>query len=720
MSLTGRKLGQYKITDMLDKGGMGTVYRAYQETVDRYVAIKVLPPHPGLDDEYIQRFQLEARTIGSLQHPHILPLYDYGAEEDVLYLVMAYVDGGTLDDLIHDGPMRLSRIEELVRQISGALDYAHRKGVVHRDIKPGNILIDAEGHALLADFGIVKMLKESSNLTGTGVVGTPAYMAPEQSQGMEIDGRVDIYALGVMVYEMLTGKKPFKADTPMQLLLKHINDPVPNVLDDNDNLPGGLRTVLETALAKDPDDRYQSAVEFAEAFSQAVHNQGDSLAAVQRAYPLDKSLDDLTEHGAGGMASTQRSGEEATETGANGQTIPSAAANAPENTTAPQTIIMRDSTNPLVLLAGFGFIALVIVVVAILLLNQQNSQPAVANNPTPDESTAVAVVDDTPVETVESAVDDGPIEPAIETFGQVRYTTIDAPGDAVNLRVEGLENPGDDGTYVAWLINTDSGEVLSLGELVVDAFGDGAQVFRSEDGMMLPASYNAVGITIEADAGDTPEGDLIYSGSVPVEVMTTLREIFVESEDGLNGGSLLEGASTEARTATQHAGLAARATSVGGMRSHAEHTLNILRGEEEDYDGDGRGANPGRGVGVYFFLDTIESLLDEAVNASDSTINVEVNAELIRVCTLNTRIRAEQVEDLENEMLEADSIESVEAQAAESTELTEALQSGVDLNENGNVEPFEGECGLNQIPEFGIQFGNIELVKGGLDADATE
>src|SRR5690606_18262361 len=187
---------------------MPAVYLGYQESVDRQVAVKILPPHPGLDENFVERFQLEAKTIARLQHPHILPLYDYGTQEDIVYLVMAYADGGTLDDYVVDGPMPLPLVEKFLREIAGALDYAHRRGVIHRDIKPGNILMDGEGHALLADFGIVKLAEGGTNLTGTGVVGTPAYMAPEQAQGAPIDARADIYSLGVVVYQMLTGKQP--------------------------------------------------------------------------------------------------------------------------------------------------------------------------------------------------------------------------------------------------------------------------------------------------------------------------------------------------------------------------------------------------------------------------------------------------------------------------------------------------------------------------------
>src|SRR5690606_9923554 len=238
-SLIGQKLGnRYKIVELLGKGGMATVYKAYQEEIDRFVAIKVLPPHPGHDSEFAERFRLEARTIARLQHPHILPGYDYGTEGDIVYLAVAYVEGGSLSDRIDRGPMPLRTVETYLREIASALDYAHRQGVVHRDIKPDNILINSEGYTLLGDFGIVKLLSGESKLTATGgLVGTPAYMAPEQAQGGEIGPATDIYSLGVVAYEMITGRQPYTADTPLQVMMKHVTEPVPRITAIKDDLP---------------------------------------------------------------------------------------------------------------------------------------------------------------------------------------------------------------------------------------------------------------------------------------------------------------------------------------------------------------------------------------------------------------------------------------------------------------------------------------------------
>jgi serine/threonine protein kinase len=714
-TMIGRTLGNYKIVELLGHGGMATVYTGYQETVDRRVAIKVLPPHPGLDAQFIERFQLEARTIAHLQHPHILPLYDYGTQDEIMYLVMAYIDGGTLEDRLRQGrPIPLKEVEQMLRQVAGALDYAHRQGIVHRDIKPANILIDGEGHALLADFGIAKLVEGGSQLTGTGVVGTPAFMSPEQAQGAKVDSRADIYSLGVVVYQMITGQQPFSADTPMQVMLQVINQPVPDVLSVADGLPEGLSHVMKRVLAKDPNDRYQTAAEFAEAFSQAIHATSDSLAAARAATPIESRTEKLP-----------TADEPTTEA----YTQPQVMTSTPPGTqpgldTGPQTVIINQM-NPLVLLGGVGIIAVALVVVVLLVTGNFNfgdraddPEPTVPAVVVPDdededgEDTTVDEVDDEDTEAVAQVP-----EPAAARHGRLTYSTNNEVGDALSLRVEGLGRPGADSVYVAWLINTDDGSTLNLGTLVVDAQGDGALSFTDADARTLPALFNAVGVSREERGftGEEPVGEIVYSGSVPIEVSQVLYEIFVTSEDGLNDGSLLDGAITEATFAAQHAGLASGSTNIGGIQLHTEHAINILRGETVDYNGNGRGENPGRGVGVYAFLDKIESLLTEATSAPGATIEIQTNAEFIRVCLENTRVRADQVVELGMTFFEADDFEAILDDAAESSEIAEQIRTGYDLNQNGIIEPFEGECGLDQIEEFGVLFGSKGIVAGELE-----
>jgi hypothetical protein len=257
MGLTGQTLGQYRIMEKIGRGGMADVYKAFQPRLERYVAVKVLPASLARTPGFAARFQREARAIARLNHPNILPVYDSGQEGDLSYIVMRYVEGGTLQAMLGE-PLPLDRVVEMITQVGGALGYAHQEGIIHRDVKPSNVLMDKGEWALLSDFGLAKMVESSVKLTETGAgVGTPAYIAPELGKGEPADGRSDIYSLGIVLYEMLTGRVPFEAKTPMAVVLEHISTPLPVPRSINPDIPDAVEQVLLKALAKDPADRFQ-------------------------------------------------------------------------------------------------------------------------------------------------------------------------------------------------------------------------------------------------------------------------------------------------------------------------------------------------------------------------------------------------------------------------------------------------------------------------------
>jgi serine/threonine protein kinase len=269
----GQMLGPYRIINQVGKGGMATVYKAYQPSIDRYVAIKVLPSQLAESREFATRFQQEARIIAKLEHPHILPVFDYGESDGVAYFVMRYMDAGTLKEKMIEGrPLPLNDIDRLFTQLAEALSYAHTHGIVHRDLKPANVLIDAHGNVFLTDFGIAKLLESASpRLTQTdAIMGTPAYISPEQAQGQTVDQRSDIYSLGIILYEMVTGSVPFTAETPLAVLFKHISDPLPPPSLIKPDVPPGIEKVILKALAKDPRDRFATAAEFVAAWKRAL------------------------------------------------------------------------------------------------------------------------------------------------------------------------------------------------------------------------------------------------------------------------------------------------------------------------------------------------------------------------------------------------------------------------------------------------------------------
>lgn len=259
---------------------MATVYRAYDPSFDREVAVKVLPREMVHNLVFRVRFKRELKMIASLEHPAIVPVYDVGEEPDGRqYFVMRYMGGDSLSDWIKRGALSLQDTAILIERLASALDYAHQKGIVHRDIKPDNVLFDDTNHPYLTDFGIAKLTESAISATGGGTMGTPAYVSPEQAQGANVDSRADIYGMGVMIYEMLTGRKPYDAESPMSVAVRHITEPIPDILQANPELPIEVDTIIRTAMAKDREDRYSNAKELSRALNRAAFGDDRSPTA---------------------------------------------------------------------------------------------------------------------------------------------------------------------------------------------------------------------------------------------------------------------------------------------------------------------------------------------------------------------------------------------------------------------------------------------------------
>ncbi len=264
-----KQIGRYEIIRELGRGGMATVFLAHDPNFGRQVAIKVLPRDPMNMPNYRSRFQREAETLARLEHPGIVPVYDFGEHEGQPYLVMRYMPGGSLADRLAHGPLPLSEVQVFFERLGQALDFAHQRGVIHRDLKPDNVLFDEQDNPYIADFGIAKLTESTTTLTGSAVIGTPIYMSPEQfGAGGPVDQRSDIYALGIMLFEMLSGNPPFLADTPAQVMRMHLMEPVPAL--HIPSLPTRLQAVVEQALAKDPAKRFQTAAGMAGAVTAAI------------------------------------------------------------------------------------------------------------------------------------------------------------------------------------------------------------------------------------------------------------------------------------------------------------------------------------------------------------------------------------------------------------------------------------------------------------------
>lgn len=276
-TLIGRSLGQFRIVERIGVGGMATVFKAYQPTLDRYVAIKVLPAYHARDPVFVQRFVQEARSVARLAHPNIVQIHDFGDQDGITYIVMEYVDGGTLKDRLK-GPLPPAETIDFIIQAAEGLDCAHRNGIVHRDVKPANMLVRKDGHLLLSDFGIAKILEGSTNLTraGTGI-GTPQYMSLEQGVGRPVDRRSDIYSLGIVFFHCLTGHVPFTADNPLSITMMHMNHPLPVDHLVAAAVPAPIIQVVQKMTAKDPDERYQSTDVLVDALTRVLTESNLSL-----------------------------------------------------------------------------------------------------------------------------------------------------------------------------------------------------------------------------------------------------------------------------------------------------------------------------------------------------------------------------------------------------------------------------------------------------------
>jgi tRNA A-37 threonylcarbamoyl transferase component Bud32 len=354
-TLIGKTIGRYRIVEHLGRGGMAEVYKAYQENLDRYVAIKLMHSFLADDKDFFNRFTREARNVAALRHPNIIQIHDFDREGDTSYMVMEFVDGGALKDRLEDYARRGERLPlaeaiRIIKDVGAALAYAHRRGMIHRDVKPANVMLDSHGRVILTDFGIAKVVSGPHYTASGAVMGTPAYMAPEQGLGQPGDARADIYSLGVMLYQLVTGRLPYDADTPVAVILKHVNEPLPLPSALNADVPLGIERIIIKALAKDPNERYQTV-------EAMLADLNDLKAAENIELPTTTTLAgraaDRTVMGATVVGGAARpSGATQVAKGASSETVAGASTATP---TAPPTPASGLKMTPL-LLGGIGLL----------------------------------------------------------------------------------------------------------------------------------------------------------------------------------------------------------------------------------------------------------------------------------------------------------------------------------------------------------------------------
>lgn len=445
--LTGHKLGQYQLLQLLGVGGMGAVYRGYQESLKREVAVKVMTPQLVHDPDYIARFMREAETAARLEHSHIVPVYDYGTEGPVSYIVMRLLTGGTLDARLRQQVAQRGQlpspgeVTEWLMQIAQALDYAHQQGVIHRDIKPSNVMFDRQGDAYLVDFGIAKLLHATSVLTTTGAaIGTPAYMAPEQWRAEEPTPATDQYAVAVMTYTLLCGHLPFDAPTPYGFMHKHLTERPAPVQTFRPDLPAEVTTALERALAKTPEERFPSVGAFAQAIKEAVRDQSSAPSGFFKMPAPDAVF--------GGASEERRSATPTPATAFSPWPSQATPGQGKGSSTQPAAGRARQRSYPIILGTATLLIVLLLAVGAIVLLGDSGGQgpasvPAAANLGTPDavnrspEATTSGLIvfpSSTPTPTVTSSPTPSPT-PTITASATATATPTETmpPSDTLDL-----------------------------------------------------------------------------------------------------------------------------------------------------------------------------------------------------------------------------------------------------------------------------------------------
>jgi serine/threonine-protein kinase len=323
--LVGKTVGKYRIVAKLGRGGMAEVYKAYQPGLDRYVSIKVLHGHLVDDKDFIGRFEREALAVGKLRHSNIVQALDFDREGDMYFMAMEFIDGPTLKDEIkarrtEGKPFTLKEITRIFIALCSAIDYAHARGMVHRDLKPANVMINQEGQVVLTDFGIARIMG-ATQYTQTGAMsGTPAYMSPEQGQGERGNERSDIYSLGVMLYELVTGVVPYDGDTPFAVIMKHISEPLPLPTKLSPDVPEGVERVILKAMSKNPEDRYQTAGELARALRDAIGlSPGEENLPLTIVAPKPKI--EQIDHPTGPLTATERGATRAATARGDGGTV---------------------------------------------------------------------------------------------------------------------------------------------------------------------------------------------------------------------------------------------------------------------------------------------------------------------------------------------------------------------------------------------------------------
>jgi serine/threonine protein kinase len=675
----GRTLGRVKIESLVARGGIAEIYLGTHVTLQREVAVKILRNSFEDDPRTRERFEREARAVAKLRHPNIVQVFDFATIDDQPYIVMEFMRGPSLSKYLsalhaRNNRMELPLVGRLLSGVASALQYAHESGVIHRDVKPGNILLTSRASQILpgqtlpldfepvlTDFGLVRILNSSRQTTLGQTAGTPAYMSPEQALGLATDGRTDIYSLGIVLYEMLNGDVPFDGETTMSVLLKHLNEAPPPI----PGLPPPLQEVLDRALAKTVDDRFENPKEFAEAFNAALQDTSGA-STVLPAKPVTR----------------------------------------PTNTPTKRQEPVSPASKPrsywrAALLAG-ALIALVSLAAFF-----KGAFPAAATE------TPTATLSDTPA--LAPTVSLGPT-------GVLQFHDGTGVLDRATLIADAMPAPPAGSQYEVWLVS--GGERLSLGILSVDGEGRGSLIFDNPQAKNLLATYNGVEVTTNAGTSSDTDGQRIaYFYALPEEGLVYLRDLMVSFSSTPEQIGLIHGLAESTKQLEQAAGEMLGQYGSGdeaGTRKSAEAMLNLLSGDlspdYKDWDGDKQITDPSNGYGLLLnghhlgYIRAVYSHADYAVNAAGSSRNIIVNGENLKICTQSLARWTPQLRDQLLAILNASTLSDMDLAVKGSAALADQMLNGIDRDEDGTIETVAEECGVNAAYEATYRMADMPLL----------
>jgi serine/threonine protein kinase len=682
----GRTLSKVTIQKLIGRGGMAEVYQGTHNTLNRPVAVKILHGHLLEDDALMERFRSEAQAVANLRHTNIIQVFDFDIIEDQPYIVMELLEGPSLADYL--GTLRragqimpFEMTGRIITAIAGALDYAHGRGIVHRDVKPSNIMLRSEAGPLdlgqplpadiqpvLTDFGIARLANATIRTVSGAIVGTPAYMSPEQISGTAVDARSDIYSLGVVLYEMLSGRLPFSGEeeTIASALIKHITEqpqPLPEA-------PDAARAVVFRALAKDRNDRYQKASELAldlrQALGQPLATRELDMLRASAKYPTPTDLTTNTVILGGQRSRTKR---------------------------ALWTVSL---IGLLILLFGAG------ILIGMDVLNN--------NNKDKPQATTALDMENMPDESF-----------GLASFGSKTSGTV----DGVTLAVTALSVPPDGTHYEAWLLGSETRR--SIGVLDLDESGSGELTYTGSDGENLLKSFGSFEITLEPspDNNPLPTGEAVYSGAVPPGSLAHVRHLLSAFSRTPDGGGLVINLlkHVDLMTTTSQTMLDdEKKGDLGALKNGAEGLINLIEGNGGehygDLDGDGEITNPGDGFGLLpggqnsGYIQTAIEHARFAASTDDATTNVIHRAEEMETAAQNLGGWAAQLRDEGMAIIDSEDMDTAKSHVQSIADLAKLFADGQDKNGNGTIEPIPNEGGAQTVLYYAQRMADMPVLAG--------